>query len=78
LDPSSERDQVIDKAFEDKAVLALKAIPEKEDPSFIELPRVLKDKEGKEGSNFSVVRWLCDIFGGKVSHVNGGPLLYIL
>jgi hypothetical protein len=38
------RDQVIDKAFEDKVVLALKAILEKEDLGFIELPRVLKDK----------------------------------
>jgi hypothetical protein len=40
------RDQVVDRVFEQKAAFALRAILEKEDPGFTELPRVIKDKDG--------------------------------
>ena len=48
------RDQ-FDKVFEQKAALALKEILMKEDPGIVELPRVIKDKDGKDVSEWEAI-----------------------
>ena len=49
------REQVVDKVFEEKAALALKEILKKEDPGIVELPRVVRDKAGKDVGEWEAI-----------------------
>lgn len=49
------REQVVDKVFQEKAALALKEILKEEDPGIVELPRVVRDKEGKDVGEWGAI-----------------------
>ena len=52
---SREQVPVVDKVFEEKAVLALKELLKKEDPGIVELPRVVQDKAGKDVGEWAAI-----------------------
>jgi hypothetical protein len=58
---SLSREEVVDKGlsrekvFEEKAALALKEILKKEDPGIVELPRVVRDKAGKDVGEWGAI-----------------------
>jgi hypothetical protein len=54
------REQVVDRVFENKAAMALKAILQKEAGGFVELPRVIQDEKGKDVAEWEAVLELPD------------------